>query len=74
MQQHPGLFLWYYKVGEIMRDLLFKTEDFIFSYRVAGILEHNGKLFLQKYKDDYTFVGGHVLGLEMHRDALKTRF
>ena len=57
-----------------MRDILFKTEDFIFSYRVAGILEHNGKLFLQKYKEDYTFVGGHVLGLETHGEALKREF
>lgn len=57
-----------------MRDLLFKTEDFIFSYRVAGILEYNGRLFLQKYKEDYTFVGGHVLGLETHREALKREF
>ena len=57
-----------------MRDLLFKIEDFIFSYRVAGILENNEKLFLQKYKEDYTFVGGHVLGLETHEEALKREF
>ena len=25
-------------------DILFKTDDFVFSYRVGGILKHNGKI------------------------------
>ena len=29
-------------------DILFKTEDWVFSYRVAGICVHNGKVLLQK--------------------------
>ncbi|MBQ5675968.1 MAG: NUDIX domain-containing protein [Lachnospiraceae bacterium] len=57
-----------------MRDLLFKTEDFIFSYRVAGLLRHEDKILLQRYKDDYTAIGGHVLGLETHKEALKREF
>ena len=57
-----------------MRDLLFKTEDFIFSYRVAGLLRHGDTVLLQRYKDDYTAIGGHVLGLETHEAALKREF
>ena len=57
-----------------VRDLLFKTDEFIFSYRVAGILQNGDKIFLQKYKNDYTFVGGHVLGMETHEAALKREF
>lgn len=26
-------------------DILFKNDDFIFSYRVGGILVHNGKFY-----------------------------
>ena len=29
-------------------DILFKTEDYVFSYRVAGICIQNGKVLLQK--------------------------
>ena len=57
-----------------MRDILFKTEDFIFSYRVAGIIQNGDKLLLQRYKDDYTFIGGHICGLETHDMALKREF
>ena len=57
-----------------MRDLLFKTEDFIFSYRVAGLLRNGDTILLQRYKNDYTAIGGHVLGLETHEAALKREF
>ena len=45
-----------------MKDILFKTDDCVFSYRVGGILIHNSKILLQKSKGDdgYAFVGGHV--------------
>lgn len=33
-------------------DLLFKNADFIFSYRVGGILIHNGKILVQRPKND----------------------
>ncbi len=57
-----------------MRDLLFKTEDFIFSYRVAGLLRNGETILLQRYKEDYTAIGGHVLGLETHEEALIREF
>ena len=27
-------------------DILFKNDDFVFSYRVGGIMKHNGKILL----------------------------
>ena len=35
------------------RDILFKTEEFVFSYRVGGLLTHNNKILLQKPKNDH---------------------
>lgn len=32
------------------QDILFKNEEFIFSYRVAGILIYSDKILLQKPK------------------------
>ena len=45
-----------------MTDILFKTDDYVFSYRVGGVLIHNGKILLQKVPGDdgYAFIGGHV--------------
>jgi len=45
-----------------MKDILFKTEEYIFSYRVGGVLIHNGNILLQKVPEDdgYAFPGGHV--------------
>ena len=34
------------------RDILFKTDDFIFSYRVGGLLIRNDKILLQKPRND----------------------
>lgn len=43
-------------------DILFKNDDFVFSYRVGGILIHDGKILLQRPKnDDYAIIGGHML-------------
>lgn len=43
-------------------DILFKNDNFVFSYRVGGILMHNGKILLQRPKnDDYAIIGGHVV-------------
>ena len=41
-------------------DILFKTEDWAFSYRVAGICVRDGKMLLQKPLNDtaYAFPGG----------------
>ena len=42
-------------------DILFKNDDFVFSYRVGGILMRNGKILLQRPKnDDYAIIGRHV--------------
>jgi hypothetical protein len=39
-----------------MSDIIFKTENYVFSYRVAGILIHNGKILLQKSTNGTGFV------------------
>lgn len=45
-----------------MQDILFHTDDYIFSYRVAGICIHDGAVLLQKpvNSNDYAVPGGHV--------------
>ena len=45
-----------------MSDILFKTDDYVFSYRVAGICIQNGKVLLQGPTNDngFAFPGGHV--------------
>ena len=46
-------------------DILFKNDDFVFSYRVGGILIHKGKILLQRPKNDaYAIIGGHVAAME----------
>lgn len=58
-----------------MSDILFKTNDFVFSYRVAGIIIHNGKILLQKPEnDDYAIPGGHVAIGETTEECLKREF
>lgn len=32
----------------LKKDILFKTDDFVFSFRVGGILIHDNKILLQK--------------------------
>ena len=56
-------------------DILFKTEDFVFSYRVGGILIRDGKILLQKPKNDnYAIIGGHVASFETTAETLKRVF
>ena len=56
-------------------DILFKNDDFVFSYRVGGILKHNGKILLQRPKnDDYAIIGGHVAAMETSMETLKREF
>lgn len=59
-----------------MSDILFKTDDYIFSYRVAGICIQNGKVLLQKPTNDngYAFPGGHVALDETNEQTLKREF
>lgn len=44
------------------KDILFNHEQYKFSYRIAGVLIHNGFVLLQKPVDDdgYSIPGGHV--------------
>lgn len=56
-------------------DVLFKNDDVIFSYRVAGILIHNDKVLLQRPEnDDYAIIGGHVSLLETSVETLKREY
>lgn len=58
-----------------MKDILFKTDDAVFSYRVGGVLIRNGKILLQRPAgDDYSIIGGHVSFLETTEETLKREF
>ena len=59
-----------------MKDILFKTEEGSFSYRVAGICVYDGKVLLQKPLDDdgYAFPGGHVAFGETNAQTLTREF
>ena len=57
------------------RDILFRADDFIFSYRVAGILMHKGKILLQRpVNDDFAIPGGHVAAFETTKETLVREF
>ena len=45
-----------------MSDILFKTDDYVFSYRAAGICIQNDRILLQKPTNDngFAFPGGHA--------------
>lgn len=59
-----------------MSDILFKTEDYVFSYRVAGVCVQNGCVLLQKPTNDpgYAFPGGHVAFGETNEETLIREF
>lgn len=60
----------------MQKDIFFKTDDFVFSFRVGGLMVRDGKVFLQKHrkKEEYYIVGGHIVSLETAKDALKREF
>ena len=59
----------------MQRDILFKTDDFVFAVRVGGILIYNDKILLQRLQDDgYAIVGGHVSSMETTRETLKREY
>lgn len=62
--------------SDIMPDILFKTSDYIFSYRVAGILIRNDQVLLQRPVGDsgYAFPGGHVGFGETNEETLIREF
>lgn len=57
-----------------MEDILFKTRNFIFSYRIQGILVREGKALLQRSGGDYALIGGHVAAMETTRETLIREF
>lgn len=58
-----------------MGDILYKEDDFVFSFRTGGILIRDGKILLQKpLNDDYAIIGGHVASLETTRETLIREF
>ena len=59
-----------------MSDILFKTDEYVFSYRVAGVCTHNGCVLLQKPTNDpgYAFPGGHVAFGETNEETLIREF
>lgn len=59
----------------MQKDIFFKTDDFLFSFRVGGILIHGDKILLQSLQNDgYAIIGGHVSGLETTRETLKREY
>lgn len=58
------------------QDILFKSKDGLFSYRISGVLIQDGKVLLQHVIDDpyYAFPGGHVNFGEVSQDALIREF
>lgn len=59
-----------------MTDVLWKTGDYVFSYRVAGICRENGSVLLQKPTNgnDFAFPGGHVSLGETNGQTLEREF
>ena len=59
-----------------MSDILFKTEGYVFSYRVAGICIKHGRVLLQKPANDdgFAFPGGHVAFGETNEETLIREF
>ena len=57
-------------------DILFRTDEYVFSYRVAGICVQNGKVLLQKPDNDtaFAFPGGHVTFGETNAQTLIREF
>lgn len=60
-----------------MADILFKTDDWVFSYRVAGICVQDGKVLLQTTTGEdrsFAFPGGHVEFGETNEETLIREF
>lgn len=58
-----------------MKDILYKEDDFVFSFRTGGILIRDGKILLQKpVDDDYSIIGGHIARMEITEETLVREF
>lgn len=55
-----------------MSDIIFHRDNYIFEYRVAGILVRDHKVLLQAPKNtgEYAFPGGHVALGETNAETL----
>ncbi len=60
--------------GGRMKDILFKDEELVFSYRVGGVLKKGDKILLQRQNADYAIIGGHVNALETSKQTLIREF
>lgn len=54
------------------QDILLKAGNGLFSLRVAGVLEHNGKILVHRFANgrEFSFPGGHVQFGETSEQAL----
>lgn len=52
-----------------MSDILFKGDDYVFSYRVAGICIHDGRVLLQKPTNDdgFAYIIQLILKMNIHQ-------
>ena len=59
-----------------MSDILFKTDDYVYSYRAAGICIQNDRILLQKPTNDngFAFPGGHAAFGETNEETLIREF
>jgi len=59
-----------------MTDILFRSDDYIFSYRVAGVIVRADKILLQRSAGDHGFSipGGHVTLGETNAQTLAREF
>ena len=59
-----------------MQDILFYTDEYVFSYRVAGVCIHDSAVLLQKpvNSNDYAVPGGHVELGETNEQTLIREF
>jgi len=64
------------KSKQIMRDWLFKDDQFICDVRVAGVLIRGERILLQRERDgnEYALPGGHMRIGEMMSDGLVREF
>ncbi len=58
------------------RDILFKTDEFVFSLRVGGILRHKDRVLLQcpPGTEEYAIIGGHISAMETAAETLVREF
>lgn len=58
-----------------MADILYRNDNYMFSYRAGGILIIDGKILLQKPdNDNYSIVGGHVMDGETSNETIVREF